>query len=132
LAKIAPKSATPIEPPTWREERRSGGGDSQLLVGDSVLYGEHEHLHDHSQAETEHDHVQRDPPDRCVHPERGEQRKRHGHDRRARDWERPVAAETTDQVAAHDRRNKQAGHQWCELHGRSSSSLHLLKLLLLV
>ena len=32
------------------EQRRAGGRDAKLLVGDGVLHGHHQDLHDHAEA----------------------------------------------------------------------------------
>ena len=42
------------------EERRAGGGDAELAVGDSVLHDQHKHLHHAAEPDAEHEHEQRD------------------------------------------------------------------------
>jgi hypothetical protein len=40
------------------EERRAGGGDAELGVGDGVLHDQDEHLHHAAEPDAEHEHVQ--------------------------------------------------------------------------
>ena len=62
FAKIVPKSATPIEPPTWRKRVEPLVATPSSRVVDGVLHREDEHLHHHAEPEPEHDHVRgRDP-----------------------------------------------------------------------
>ena len=56
---MLPKRATPNAPPIERKKVAERRRDAQLVVGDGVLDGDHEHLHDESHAEAEHDHVDR-------------------------------------------------------------------------
>jgi hypothetical protein len=56
LAKMAPKMATPIEPPIWRKRVEPELATPRYFVVDGVLGGEHEHLDDQPEAEPEHEH----------------------------------------------------------------------------
>ena len=63
---IAPKIATPNEPPIWRKNVADEVATPISRGEHGVLHGEHEHLHHDAEAEAEHEHAERDPPVRRV------------------------------------------------------------------
>ena len=116
-------------PADLAEERRAGTGYSEVLVVDRVLGGEHEHLHDETEAEPENDHVAGDDERRGVGVDGGEQPEPEGRERRPCDRERPVVAEAGDQLPARDRGDQQAGHHRRDQQPRGGRTvaLHVLE-----
>ena len=111
LAKIAPKSETPIEPPICRKSVEPEVATPSSSYGHRVLGGEDEHLHRHPEPEAEHDHVRAPSARRASStPIPREEVHRQRHQRRPDDRERLVAAEAADQLPAADRGHEQAGH----------------------
>ena len=62
---MAPKTAVPNEPPIMRKKVALDVATPEILVGDGVLHGHHQHLHDQAEADAEDEHVGRHRP---THP----------------------------------------------------------------
>ncbi len=93
------------------EEGGARGGDTEVLVGDGILHGDDQDLHDATYAHAEHEHVQRAVQGAGVDRKAREQVHPYGHEGRAEDGEDLVAAPAGDQQPRGDRGEKQTGHE---------------------
>ena len=107
---MPPNSAAPIGAADRAKQGRARGGDTQLLVGDRVLHGHHQDLHDHAEAGAQHQHVSRGEPRRRFNLDLRQARQRQRHQRRADDRKNPVAADAADDLSANDRGDEHAEH----------------------